>query len=124
MVLTVTLLHCIAAVMTCTMLGFVTAIETFCGQALGAQLYTMVGLVLNPPPPPLFVLHVPVLTCRMLGFVTAMETFCGQAFGAQRYKMVGLVLQRGLIISSMYCCVALWTWQFNYTLLVAMGQVC
>lgn len=59
----------------------------------------------------------------MLGFVTAMETFCGQAFGAQRYKMVGLVLQRGLIISFMYCCAALWTWQFNGAMLVWMGQV-
>ena len=59
----------------------------------------------------------------MLGFVTAMETFCGQAFGAGRYKLVGLVLQRGLIISFMYCCAALWTWQFNGTLLVWMGQV-
>jgi MATE family multidrug resistance protein len=59
----------------------------------------------------------------MLGFVTAMETFCGQAYGAQRYKMVGLVLQRGLVISFVYCCGALWSWQFNGTLLVWMGQV-
>jgi MATE family multidrug resistance protein len=52
-----------------------------------------------------------------------METFCGQAYGAQRYKMVGLVLQRGLVISFVYCCGALWSWQFNGTLLVWMGQV-
>jgi MATE family multidrug resistance protein len=29
------------------MLGFVTAMETFCGQAYGAQRYNMVGVVLQ-----------------------------------------------------------------------------
>jgi hypothetical protein len=30
----------------------------------------------------------------------------------------------GGVISFMHCCVALWSWQFNGTLLVWMGQVC
>lgn len=60
---------------------------------------------------------------RMLGFVTAMETFCGQAFGARRFSMVGVVLQRGLSISTLYCCCALLMWNWSESMLVYMGQV-
>lgn len=63
------------------------------------------------------------MSCRMLGFVTAMETFCGQAFGARRYGLVGVVLQRGLVISFLYCCCALLMWNWCEAALVYMGQV-
>ena len=54
--------------------------------------------------------------------VTAMETFCGQAYGARRYHVVGVVLQRGLLISLLYCCFALLLWSRGTQMLIWMGQ--
>lgn len=100
------------------MLGFVTAMETFCGQAFGARRYALVGVC--------------AMACVALNQAGGLALLPAAHLpdclpdlhhSATPSRLAGLVLQRGLVISTLYCCAAVWMWQWNGVLLVAMGQV-